>query len=194
MQGMVTCPQFSVSFGLNQCTIHSKPLHFISTRKYAFAGGKVNFNSNAINMNPSCAGKLSTEGFHSEGFTYQGSPALLYSPAHQSAPPDHQIKTSKYQTQFTSELLKLINFFTLRRKTDFRSARPINETHFFTQSHLIMAKDQILHFLTQRNQKTQGPTGVTKRQEPSITECFMSFLELEVCSMLQLDLKYSSVS
>lgn len=100
-----------------------------------------------------------------QGFIYQGSPALLYSQAHQSAPPDHQSKTSKYQTWFTSELLKLIKYFTLKRKTDFPSARPINETHFLTESHLIMAKDQILHFLTKRNQKTQGPTVIKSYQE-----------------------------
>lgn len=81
MQGVVTCPQFSVSFASNQCRIHSKVPYFISTRKYAFASGKVIFNSNVINMNRSCAGKLSTEGLHSARLHLSGISCFTVQPS-----------------------------------------------------------------------------------------------------------------
>lgn len=90
MQGMVACPQFSVSFDSNHCRIHPKAPYFISIRKYAFAGGKVIFNSNVINMNRRCAGKLSTEGFHSARLHLSGVSCFTVQPSPPKCTSDHQ--------------------------------------------------------------------------------------------------------
>lgn len=116
-----------------QCRIYSKAPYFISTRKYAFDGEKVIFNCNVINMNRSCAGKLSTEDFHSGRLHLSGVSCFAVQPSPPKCTSRSPNQDEKYHTWLTSELLKLINCFTLKRKTEFRTARPVNETQFFTQ-------------------------------------------------------------
>jgi len=128
-------------------------------------------------MNRSCPGKLSTEGFHSPRLYLVS--LLLPSTAQpiKVSSPDHQIKTSIYQTWLTKEFLKLIISFTIRRKIDFKNARPINEMQFSTQ--FTFNCGALSHFCQgKRNQKSQG--GIEKGKSSGI-QCFMSFLEPEFC-------------